>query len=120
MNEEKTSDEQLLSEILNGLQVICDRHGTITNSSLYLRSSQIDTDENKKEGTREFHSFFCLSCLHEYLNKLVQDGILGKTHLALSQEVIDKLKLDEDELKRLYEKFQSGQLNYGKEKEGIS
>jgi hypothetical protein len=109
--EEKANKiEQMKEELYKGIQVICDKHGIVTNSSIYLRNTSLQKADDK-ENVVENHSFFCINCIQEYLTELTEQGKLAKVQLGVSGELLKKLNLTQEELEKYYTKATSSEPN---------
>jgi|LSQA01.1.fsa_nt_gi hypothetical protein len=95
VEENKLSPEQLAELVEKGTHLFCEKHGDITNSSMYLHFT---VGELANKEIQDVHRFYCYQCLDELLQKFTQQGLLGKLKLGLSEDLIKTMgiKIPED------------------------
>lgn len=75
---------------LEGINIVCSKHGIINNGAFYIRYSTIQNDEKKT--AFDNHNLFCVACLNELYMKFQKEGIIGQVSVSMKYKDSEESK----------------------------
>lgn len=91
------------SMALAGFDVICDKHGDISNFNIPVAFKTVKKDKDGKEEETAFAQFICLGCLGEWWKSMMDEGKVPKTFLHPKFEKKEVLQKRYEDAKKAVE-----------------